>query len=61
MLKPEIISTDSSQTMVEKEKLDVENAIVESYWCIACAACAAAACGPELAFLATGALTSGGE
>lgn len=61
MLKPEFISTDSSQMIVEKEKLDVDNAVVESAWCIACAACAAAACGPELAFLATGALTESSE
>ncbi|MDR0605396.1 MAG: hypothetical protein LBG80_13935 [Bacteroidales bacterium] len=61
MVKPEIVSLDSSQTTIEKEKLDVENAVVESAWCIACAACAAAACGPELAFLATGALTTSGE
>lgn len=60
MDRPKIVSTDLSQTIVEKEKLDVENAVVESYWCIACSACAAAACGPELAFLATGAMTGGG-
>ena len=59
MLKPELLSTESLSTVVEKEKLDVENAVVESVWCVACAACAAAACGPELAFLATGALLSG--
>ena len=47
-------------TLVEKERLNVDNAVVESAWCFACSACAASACGVQLAMLSTGALLESG-
>lgn len=39
--------------VVEKQKLDVENAVVESAWCYFCVACAAGANSPALAAVST--------